>query len=84
MGLDHHVLWKPRLELQTIDVLREELQQQALVMKQFDERVRNRRPVLSWKQLLCQCVERQRILPEVAYIKHSLRVREVQAREIRI
>lgn len=62
------------LALQTINVLSEELQQQPLVVQQLYEGMRYRRPVFARIQFMCECVEGERIVAEVADIEDCLSV----------
>lgn len=65
MSLDNQVRRHARLPLETVNVLRETFQQQALVSEQAQERVRDRRSVLSRVELVRERVEREWVLTEV-------------------
>ena len=82
MRLHNHIPRDPCLALQTIDVLREQLQQQSFLVQQIDKRVRDGRPVLPRVQLLRQGIERQRVLPEVIDVEDGFRVGEIEPLEI--
>jgi hypothetical protein len=48
MRFNDHVVWYSSLALEAIDVLREELEEQALLVQQIYKRVCYRRAVRAW------------------------------------
>jgi hypothetical protein len=82
MRLDDHLPGQTGLPLETVNILREVFQQQALVVEQFDERVRNGRSILARRKLPGERVERTGIVAEEADIEDGFGVGEVQVGEI--
>jgi len=84
VGLDDHVARQAGLALEAVDVLGEVLEQEALVVQQPDERVRNGRAVAPRGQLAGQGVEGARVLAEEVDVEDGLGVGEVEVGEIGI
>jgi hypothetical protein len=82
MRFDNHVIRYAGFALQAVDVLREELQQQTLLVQKRDERVCNCRSVFPRVQLLRQGVERLGVIAEVGYVEDGLGVGQFEAREV--
>lgn len=73
-----------RLALETINILREQLEQQSLLMQQVCKRVRNRRPELARIQFLRECVKRLGVVAEEGNVEDGLWVGQIEPREIGI
>lgn len=82
MRLDDLVVWHARLALQAVDVLREQLEQQALLVQQRYERVCDGRPVVARVQLLRERVEGLWVVAEVGDVEDGFGVGELQPLEV--
>lgn len=78
MSFNNHLAGHTRLALKTVNVLRKQLQQTALVIEQLDERMSNRRPKPTRIKLAGQCIKWLRVLPEEANVEDSLGVWQFQ------
>jgi len=84
MGLDDLVAWNARLALQAVDVLREQLQQQALFVQERDKAVCDCGSELSRIEIVGEGVEGEGILSEVGDVEHGFGVREIELCEVGI
>ena len=82
MSLHNQITRHARLPLQTVNILRETLEQQTLVRKQAQEGVRYRRPIPPRVELVRERVERDRVLAEIRNVKDGLRVGQIEAGKI--
>lgn len=68
--------------LQAVDVLGEELEEQALVVQQLYKRVRDGRAVVARVEFLSECVEGLGVVAEEGDVEDGFCVGELQPREV--
>lgn len=71
MRLDDHLAWHSCFPLQAVDILGEQLEEQALVIQQLGKGMGDRRAVATGVKLMRESVERQRVIAEVGYVEDS-------------
>lgn len=82
VGFYDHVTRHASLTLEAVNVLGEQLQEDALLVQQTDERVRDGGAILARVQFLGKSVEGQRIVAEIGNVEDGLGVWQAQASEV--
>ena len=75
VSLNNFIIRNPCLTLQTIDVLRKQLQKQSLIGQQANERMGYGRSVLPWIQFMGKHVERKGIVAEERDVENRFGIR---------
>ena len=82
VSLDDSLLRNAGGPLEAVDVLGEGFQQDALLVQQPDEAVRDRGLILSGIELVSEGEERQWVLAEEGYVEDGFGVRQIQPGQV--
>lgn len=76
------IIWYTGLAFQTVDVLREEPEELALLVQERDKGMRDCRPVPARIQFVCEGVEGERVLAKIGNVEDGFGVGKVEARKV--
>jgi hypothetical protein len=84
MGFNDGLSRDTHQALETVNVLREDLQKQAPIMEKADKGMRNCRSVIAWCEFASQSIEPPRVLAKTLDIEDILRLRNAKVPKLRV